>query len=249
MRESEQWASHSLKDFYNAESLAYLQKRPWMQSYIPVDLVEITSCFLKSNLKWHDGQIRVLNVGCGPGWLEDSLISLGDSSLQDTLFVSVDIAVNMVKIAKKQNPHIQTIVADGNTLPFRSSSFDVVITSRAIKFLRPTSFLSCVKRVLRRDGLALVIFDCGDALWVKLLESGHFPIDVGVNSRTLRSKELLSLLNKMGFCFLASFRITNLPLSLFSYIPQSLHGFLKHLDKPQVFGARINVICVRGARV
>jgi len=248
MDDRERAISHSLMKFYTAESSIYLQNRPWMRSHILENMVKVVSRFLRFKVGCKERYMTVLNVGCGTGWLEGSLAFFDNRFMQNTQFVSLDIAVGMAKTVKKLSPWVEAVVADGEALPFRPGSFDAIVSSRAIKFMRPWRFLSGVKEVLSRDGFLLVIYDCGDALWVRFLERVGFPVDVGIDSRTLRTRELLSMLRNVGFDYLASFPVTSLSLSIFSYVPRRLGMFLKCLDVPKIIGARINVVCAKNGR-
>ncbi|MBS7612399.1 class I SAM-dependent methyltransferase [Candidatus Bathyarchaeota archaeon] len=238
-----EWNAHKtdLLRFYDTEADVYVANRPWMLTWVFTRMTRILLTLLKSVLA--NGHARVLNVGCGPGQLERSLVLLHNGSQSNNaLFVSLDLSPNMARTTKFHTPYIEAVVADAESLPFRPSSFDAVISSRAIKFFRLHRFLDYVKGVLREGGLLLIIFDCGDAFWVKLLERVGMLIDVGIYSRTLDTKELVSLLDNSGFDVLTSYPVTSLPLSIFSYVPRSLYSLLRCIDVPRLVGPRLNIV-------
>ena len=123
---------------YNREAHAYVGRRPWIRTYILLRIIN----FIKSLL---DDNRIILNVGCGPGWLERLLADTND-------FVSIDVPPKMVELATKCSK-THALIADGEHLPFRSGSFDVIITSRSIKFMNPESLM---KEVTKNSSLNLL---------------------------------------------------------------------------------------------
>jgi SAM-dependent methyltransferase len=208
----------------------YIDRRPWMLTYI---LHRIVS-FIRSLL--HDDKI-VLNIGSGPGWLERSLVGVCD-------FVSVDISANMVKAATRYSK-IYPLIADGEHLPFRPGSFDIVVMSRVIKFMDRERAIKEARDALKNGGLLITVFDCGDAFWVRLFERLGVLVDVGVYSKTLRTRQLLWMMKKHQLEFVKEFRVTAMPLSLFTYIPSFMIRVVQKLDLPKVLGPRINILVTR----
>ncbi|MEM3709047.1 MAG: class I SAM-dependent methyltransferase [Nitrososphaerales archaeon] len=203
-----------------------------MNSYIYTRLLYIINHLMNSVAP--DGQKKCLNIGSGPGWLERILIH--NPNL--TLF-SLDISYNM---ASMSNEFSESVVADAEVLPFNNDSFDIIVTMRAIKFLDVHKLLIEIKNVLRSPGFLFIIFDCGDVLWARFLEKLGILVDVGINRKTLTTKNLLSELKSFGFKFYAYYPITALPLSLFKYVPKAFWPFLRLIDLPKLWGARLNMI-------
>lgn len=220
---------------YNEEAESYLQKRIWMHSYILKRIIQIvhhTVTLTAINL--------ILNVGSGPGWLETKLLQ-NDSKK----WVSLDISPLMIKNVKFNVKSVDGVIADAHLLPFKGNIFDLIICMRVIKFLDRCEFLAEIKRILKNRGWLLILFDCGDALWVKFLERLNVLVDVGVNRKTLTTKDLLSELKSFGFKIYACYPVTAMPLSLFNYIPKSFWSFLRLIDLPKLWGARLNIILCR----
>ncbi|MBM2826961.1 MAG: exported protein of unknown function [Dehalococcoidia bacterium] len=64
---------------------------------------------------------RVLEVGCGPGWL------LSDIAQEDRFCVGLDLSPRMVRRAHKEAPQAMSVRADAQALPFRKEVFDTVV--------------------------------------------------------------------------------------------------------------------------
>ena len=81
-------------------------------------------CFLKLLREIYFEGLAVLEVGCGPGGNLAELAKLGPRSL-----TGADISEQMLKLARmKSLPGVELVKTNGNQLPFRDRSFDVVMT-------------------------------------------------------------------------------------------------------------------------
>ncbi|MBI2578234.1 MAG: class I SAM-dependent methyltransferase [Candidatus Aenigmarchaeota archaeon] len=83
---------------------------------------------------------RVLDLGCGSGYFESFLRSRGVNAG----IISVD-----VEFTKKVSPFV---IADGDSLPFRDGSFDIVVCVDTAHLLGGSDF----RRVLRKNGILLM---------------------------------------------------------------------------------------------
>ena len=94
----------------------------------------------------------VLEVACGPG------LGLGYLAAGARKVVGGDYMENFLKLAKKHyNGQIGILRLDAQALPFRDSSFDVVIMYEAIYYLaEPEEFVRECLRVLRDNGVIIV---------------------------------------------------------------------------------------------
>jgi SAM-dependent methyltransferase len=191
-----------LSKIYDREHTIYIDRRKWMKTYVLQRIISFVQSLM------NDEGI-ILNIGTGPGWLERSLVEVCD-------FVSIDISANMVKMVKKYSK-AHVLVADAEHLPSRLGSFDTIISSRMIKFVNIESLIKEIKNALKNGGMLITIFDCGDAFWVRLLERLGVLVDVGVYSKTLRTRQLLWMMKKHQLEFVKEFRVTTTPLTLYSY--------------------------------
>ena len=181
----------------------------------------------------------ILNVGCGPGWLEKAIWS----KLNGEHIVSMDISPEMARLTKSRTPQLDVVVADAENLPFRTGAFDALFSGRAIKFLHIQKFLNQTSLVLKDHGSLGIIFDCADAVWLRILERIGKRMDAGIGERTLRASDLSAELREGNFEVTKTVQISLLPYSIFS-LPAALHKFLSLIDIP-VVQSRLTFICGR----
>lgn len=83
---------------------------------------------------------RVLDLGCGSGYFESFLRSKG----VDAGIIGAD-----VEFTKNVSPFV---IADGDSLPFRDGSFDIVVCVDTVHLLGGSDF----RRVLKENGILLM---------------------------------------------------------------------------------------------
>jgi SAM-dependent methyltransferase len=96
--------------------------------------------------------LTVLDVGCNNGW--GSRIT-AESARK---VVGVDVSLNALSEAANAGcQRLSFCLVDGQTLPFKDCSFDLVTAFQIIEHIPETvTFTKELKRVLRRDGTALI---------------------------------------------------------------------------------------------
>jgi SAM-dependent methyltransferase len=99
--------------------------------------------------------MHVLDVGTGPGYAARRAAERG------AVTTGVDIAEEMVALARSRNPGIRFMRADAEELPFPDRSFDALVGNLVVNHLpRPDVAVREFVRVLRREGaLALSTWD------------------------------------------------------------------------------------------
>lgn len=98
---------------------------------------------------------KVLDVGCGSGWLVRYLKKKGIKEI-----VGCDNADEAIKMAKKSFPSVKTIKASATNLPFENESFDAVSAISLVEHLtrkETEKFLEEAARVLKKNGWLLIV--------------------------------------------------------------------------------------------
>ena len=215
----------SIQNMYDDESPSYVAGRPWMDSYLFQRITQSISSWLKEFSK----NCLILNVGCGPGWLEKHICG----KLRASEFIAIDISRNMGRMTKNRVPEISVILADGEHLPFKAGVFDAILSSRAIKYLDVNRFLSQANQALTDEGSIGILYDCGDNLWLQFLERIGRKMDPGIHERTMRTSDLEAELIKQKIEIQDIVRLTWLPPTIFYQFPRSFYGLIAFFDKPR----------------
>jgi SAM-dependent methyltransferase len=100
-------------------------------------------------------QVRVLDVGSGPGYVAAACAVRGAE------VVGVDVAAEMVSLARRLQPELEFRQGDAEQLPFAEGSFDAVLGNFLVLHVgRPDRVAAELARVLASDGrLALTTWD------------------------------------------------------------------------------------------
>lgn len=106
---------------------------------------------LEAVLKRLDGALssaKILDLGCGPGWLSYELSKKGFA------VTGCDAAQAQINLAKKNYPELSFVVADPQVkLPFADGEFNVIVASLIINDLNDQpAALKEIRRVLKPGG-------------------------------------------------------------------------------------------------
>ena len=100
---------------------------------------------------------RILDVACGPGFLEKLVIGEVRKKL-----VAVDINSEYIDNVKRDFPEVTALVGDANELKFPNGSFDVIYAIDIIHLLDSEKFFSGVMNVLDSRGKLVVTVFCNE---------------------------------------------------------------------------------------
>lgn len=104
------------------------------------------------NLLYTNGQRKVLDIGCGGGFLLKAAVKRGLSS------IGIEISHVAAHVAKKNSVESDIILADGENLPLRDGIFDYVTCLGSLEhFSHPEKGAVEMNRVLKSDGKACVV--------------------------------------------------------------------------------------------
>lgn len=111
--------------------------------------------WVATNFLTQQGVKRVLDVGCGPGWLVRDLNKRGFQAL------GCDPSPEAIKMARKINEAGRSVLkASATSLPFKDGVFDAVLGISMIEHLTKNEakkFLTEAYRVLKRDGWLFLV--------------------------------------------------------------------------------------------
>jgi len=118
---------------------------------------EIVSFLIKHNLLFEAKNDRILDVGCGFGFLAIELAKRGFESFG--IDFSPELISSAKKIALKQKYKTKFIVADlTQKLPFKENSFDVIILMNVIHhFWKFEVILKQLIKLLKKNGSIIII--------------------------------------------------------------------------------------------
>lgn len=126
-------------------------------------------------------KMRVLDIACGTGYAL-SLLSPAEC-------YGIDIASEMIAVAKEKYPQISFQEANARTLPFKKNFFDVILCTEALHHLEHVEdVFKELKRVLKKDGKIIitdVTFPQPIKFFVEIFDPGCVKI------RTIKEAELL----------------------------------------------------------
>jgi ubiquinone/menaquinone biosynthesis C-methylase UbiE len=100
---------------------------------------------------------KVLEVACGPGYISIELDKLGSYCI-----TGIDISTDMIEISKinskRENANIKFIEGNVSSMPFEDNTFEFVFCILSFKmFKTPVVALQEIYRVLKKDGIALIV--------------------------------------------------------------------------------------------
>ena len=100
-----------------------------------------------------DGGSRILEIGCGPGALVQSLHRWYPCAQVS----GIDRDRSFIEFARKNVPGVSFSEGDATALPFEERSFDVTVSNTVAEHIEPSQFYGEQRRVLKENGVCLVL--------------------------------------------------------------------------------------------
>ena len=100
-----------------------------------------------------EGRSRLLEIGCGPGALAESLTRW----YPDADVTGIDRDSAFVAFAQNAVPQARFLEGDAAALPFPDESFDGTISNTVVEHIEPSAFYGEQYRVLKPGGVCLVL--------------------------------------------------------------------------------------------
>jgi len=97
-----------------------------------------------------DKKVKILELCSGTGYLVEELSKRGEYS-------GLDFAPRMISHCEEKHPQCKFVLAEAEEIPFKESSFDVVICFWSFHHIvYPENVLSEIKRVLKPNGVVII---------------------------------------------------------------------------------------------
>lgn len=100
-----------------------------------------------------DKELRILEIGCGPGALAESL----HRWYPKAEIIGIDRDTKFIEFAKANLSGVAFLEGDATNLPFDDNTFDVTISNTVQEHIEPSAFWGEQKRVLKPDGICLCL--------------------------------------------------------------------------------------------
>lgn len=105
---------------------------------------------------------KILDVGCSSGVLTARVAKY----LPKSKVTGLDSYQKAVNFAKSKYPKIKFVAGDAHKLPFKDKAFDLIICTETLEHVTdPKGVLLEIKRVLSKNGAALISMDTGNWLF------------------------------------------------------------------------------------
>lgn len=98
-------------------------------------------------------ELKILEVGCGPGALAESL----HRWYPKAQITAIDRDSGFIAFARENIAGVSFMEGDATQLPFEDDSFDVTISNTVQEHIEPTAFWGEQKRVLKPGGVCLCL--------------------------------------------------------------------------------------------
>lgn len=148
-------SSYRLREHFREQELELARLRAQAQQYWPKESAALVRHGLRPDA-------RVLELGCGPGFLTELLLDL----VPEGSVAAVDVDPDMVAFARERlagRERVEVVEGSATKVPFDDDSFDAATARLLLQHLPdPSLALAELKRVLRPGGRVLVT-DVDDA--------------------------------------------------------------------------------------
>jgi ubiquinone/menaquinone biosynthesis C-methylase UbiE len=100
-----------------------------------------------------DKDLKILEIGCGPGALAESL----HRWYPNAHITGLDRDTKFIEFAKEKVSDISFVEGDATDLPFPDNTFDVTISNTVQEHIEPSTFWGEQRRVLKPGGVCLCL--------------------------------------------------------------------------------------------
>ena len=94
---------------------------------------------------------RILDLGCGPGSSTKIVRKFNENT------IGIDIAYQWLSYAKKENPQLDLVFADCESIPLKMKSVDAVVSWGLFEFVDRDATIKEISRVLKDNGICIIL--------------------------------------------------------------------------------------------
>ncbi len=131
----------------------------YQDRFMDLDLYNETYDFVCNSITRKNA--KLLEIGCGPGNITKYLLSVRP----DFDIFGIDIAPNMIELAKKNNPTASFAIMDSRHIDEIKTKYDGIVCGFCLPYLSHTDsqkFITDCYNLLNEDGLLYISFVEGD---------------------------------------------------------------------------------------
>lgn len=131
----------------------------YQDKFMDLDLYNETYDFVCNSIKKKNA--KLLEIGCGPGNITKYLLS----ARPDFDIFGIDIAPNMIELAKKNNPTASFAIMDSRKIDEIETKYDGIVCGFCLPYLSHSDiqkFITDCKNLLNEEGLIYLSFVEGD---------------------------------------------------------------------------------------
>jgi len=132
----------------------------YQDKFMDLDLYNDTYDFICSSL--HKPNSKVLEIGCGPGNITKYILS----KRPDLDIYGIDIATNMIELARSNNPKASFAIMDSREISKIEIKYDGIICGFCLPYLSDEDSIKLIfdaKNLLNDNGLIYLSFVEGDS--------------------------------------------------------------------------------------
>lgn len=127
----------------------------YQDKFMDLDLYNESYDFICDSVEKNNA--KILDVGCGPGNISKYLLA----KRPDFDILGIDVAPNMIELAKKNNPSAEFIVMDSRNINEIQSKFDAIVCGFCLPYLSESDTNKLVQdcyNLLNKNGLLYISF-------------------------------------------------------------------------------------------
>ena len=131
----------------------------YQEKFMDLDLYNDTYDFICDSIK--KDKANILEIGCGPGNITKYLLS----ERPDFDIFGIDIAANMIELAKRNNPKARFAIMDCRDIGDLTTKYDGIISGFCLPYLSEkdsSKLIANSKSLLNENGLIYLSFVEGD---------------------------------------------------------------------------------------